>query len=108
MVYEPESPRRRTRGGRKTMSEPFAQYPYPQYQAPEPPRPRRSRHILGLTATAAVALAVRAGATVALQHGPAPGGNDRAAAPDLLSPTPTPRKGPPPPGHATPPPRSQR
>jgi S1-C subfamily serine protease len=50
---------------------------------PEPPR--RSRHILGLTATAAVALAVGAGATIALQHGSMPGGNASATSTTVLS-----------------------
>jgi S1-C subfamily serine protease len=84
MVYEPDSPDAEL-GVAGTMSEPFAQHPYPQYQVPEPPRPRRSRHILGLTATAAVALAVGAGATIALQPGSAPGGNASATSTTVLS-----------------------
>jgi S1-C subfamily serine protease len=51
------------------MSEPFAQYPSPQYPIPEPPRMPRGRQALTLTATAALALAVGAGAGVALSHG---------------------------------------
>jgi S1-C subfamily serine protease len=51
------------------MSEPFAQYPSPQYPIPEPPRKPRGRQALTLTATAALALAVGAGAGVALSHG---------------------------------------
>jgi S1-C subfamily serine protease len=72
-------------GWQETMSEPFAQYPYSHYQVPEPPRPRRSRHILGMTATAAVALAVGAGTAVALQHGSTTGGNASATSTTVLS-----------------------
>ncbi len=84
MVYEPENPDEEL-GVAGTMSEPFAQYPYSQYPVPEPPRPRRSRHIAGMAATAAVALAVGAGVTIAVRGGSAPGGSATATSTTVLS-----------------------
>jgi S1-C subfamily serine protease len=78
------------------MSEPFGTYPYSQYPQgepysqypmPEPPAPRRRRHLLGIASTAAVALAVGAGATLAIQQtsGTTSGGGATATSTTVLS-----------------------
>ncbi|HUN35316.1 MAG TPA: trypsin-like peptidase domain-containing protein [Trebonia sp.] len=67
------------------MSEPFASYPYSQYPLPEPPRPRRGRHLVGLSATAAVAVAIGAGSALAIQHGGSAGGTTATSTTALSS-----------------------
>jgi S1-C subfamily serine protease len=67
------------------MSEPFAQYPYGEYPVPEPPRRHRGRHVLGLTATAVVALAAGAGTGIALSNGGSPPGGATATSKTVLS-----------------------